>query len=169
LVKLQTSELKEKLDKTEKEYTETVKQTQKDYISIFGVFSAIIISFVGGLSFTTSVMNGINLASRYRIVFIVSLIGYVVINLIHYLVEFLTRISEPFQKSNIIQKHEETTKSNKIKIFFANLRLKRNNLRKVNIILVGILIIDTILFFLDEGAEYFERIIDSIKNIIDMF
>ncbi len=132
--------LNKKLIDTEKEYKDTVKQTQKDYISIFGVFSAIIITFVGGLSFTTSVMDGIDLASPYRIVFIVALIGFVVINMVHYLVHFLWRISG-----------NENNK-NRFIVF-------------INTFFILLMVFDFIVFFLVEKIDFIGYITEILQDL----
>lgn len=85
---------RKKIKKTEKEVNESIKNTLRDYISIFGVFSAIIITFVGGLSFTSSVLESMAIVSKYRLIFVICLLSFTVFNVIYYLMEVILRISK---------------------------------------------------------------------------
>lgn len=58
-----------------------LKSIQKDYIAILSVFSAVVLAFSGGLTFSASVLENISAVSMYRLVFIALLIGIVLLNL----------------------------------------------------------------------------------------
>lgn len=60
---------------------------QKEYITILGIFSSIVLTFVAGIVFSSSVLSNIDKASIYRLVFIMLLIGLVLFNLINFLFE----------------------------------------------------------------------------------
>ena len=53
------------------------KGMEKEYISILGIFASIVLAFVGGLTFSTSVLANIDKASIYRLVIIACIIGIV--------------------------------------------------------------------------------------------
>ena len=60
----------EKLDSTKEEldeYEEKVDNAQKESITILGIFSAVILAFIGGMTFTSSVLSNINSVSIYRL------------------------------------------------------------------------------------------------------
>lgn len=46
-------------------FEERMKDTQKDYIAILGIFAAIVITFTSGITFATSVLNNIHKASIF--------------------------------------------------------------------------------------------------------
>lgn len=65
---------------------------QKDYITILGIFAAIILAFVSGLAFSTSTLNNIDKASIYRLVVVVSLIAIFIVNILNFLFSFIMQI-----------------------------------------------------------------------------
>lgn len=52
-----------------------LENSQKEYISILGIFAAVVLAFTGGIAFTTSALNNIAQASIYRMVGILLIIG----------------------------------------------------------------------------------------------
>lgn len=69
-----------------------IKGIQKEYITILGIFASIVLAFIGGIAFSTSVLQNIHNSSIYRIVFVSSLIGLVVINVLYSLFFYIDRI-----------------------------------------------------------------------------
>lgn len=59
-----------------------LKDSQKEYISILGIFAAVVLAFTGGIAFSTSVLNNIAQASVYRTVFVSLVIGLVLVNVL---------------------------------------------------------------------------------------
>ena len=53
---------KEELD----EYVEKVDNAQKESITILGIFSAVILAFIGGMTFTSSVLSNITDVVNYN-------------------------------------------------------------------------------------------------------
>lgn len=82
-------DFKQELDETRS----SVESTQRDYITIFGVFSAIIITFVGGISFTSSVLESMTSVSMFRLIFIVCLLGLILFNSIYLLISVVLKVS----------------------------------------------------------------------------
>ncbi|PAF41290.1 hypothetical protein [Helicobacter sp. 11S02629-2] len=66
-----------------------VKNTKKEYITILGIFAAIVVTFVGAFAFSTSVLTNIMQASPYRIVFIACLVGLFIVNILDGLYRFI--------------------------------------------------------------------------------
>lgn len=68
---------------------DNLAKQQKEYIAILGIFSSVVLVFAGGVSFTSTVFNGIAKCSVYRLAFAVLLVGIVLVNvflsLFHYL------------------------------------------------------------------------------------
>lgn len=67
---------------------------QREYITILGIFSSIVIAFVSGLVFSSSVLNNIDKVSIYRLTFVVLGIAMVLFNLVNLLLEFLKSINK---------------------------------------------------------------------------
>ena len=67
-----------------------------------------ILAFIGGVTFSTSVFENVHKASPYRIVFISALLGFTVVNAIRMLLKFLLTINS---------KESNKSKSNVLVIF----------------------------------------------------
>ena len=87
--KILTKGLKKTLDETKSE----LKNVQKEYTTILGIFSSVVLTFVGSLIFTSSVLANIHHASVYRLVFVISIIAIVVVDAIMMLIKFLYDIN----------------------------------------------------------------------------
>ena len=78
--------------------TELGKQ-QREYISILGIFAAVVLAFTGGIAFSTSVLNNINTASVYRILVVSLIIGLVLINILFGLFYYVDRLVNGLQEN----------------------------------------------------------------------
>lgn len=56
--------------------------SQKEYITILGIFAAVVLAFTGGIAFSTSVLNNIAQASVYRTIIVSLIVGLVLINVL---------------------------------------------------------------------------------------
>lgn len=70
------------------------KQIQTQYITILGIFASIVMAFVGGLTFSTSVLSHMHEVSIYRLVFVICCIGFLIFNSLFALFGFILRIAE---------------------------------------------------------------------------
>ena len=86
--------MKEEIEESHKE----IKGIQKEYITILGIFAAIMLAFVGGFTFSTSVLNNIGKADTWELIVISLVIGLVFILLISILIEFLREINDKIIK-----------------------------------------------------------------------
>lgn len=68
---------------------EEIKGIEKEYISILGIFAAIILAFVGGITFSSSVLQNIAGISIYRLLMVIDLLALVLINAIYMLIKFI--------------------------------------------------------------------------------
>lgn len=84
---------KQGIEETKADFSEDLSKIQKEYITILGIFASVILAFIGGVTFSTSVFENIHKASPYRIVFISALLGFTVVNAIAILLRFLLRIN----------------------------------------------------------------------------
>lgn len=70
------------------------KKMQNEYITILGIFAAIVLAFTGGMSFTSSVLENLHKSSIYRIIFVSLIIGCILFNLIWLLIDFIRNVNE---------------------------------------------------------------------------
>lgn len=80
--------IEQKIQDVEKQ----LDSSQKDYISILGIFAAVVLAFTGGIAFSTSVLNNIAQASIYRTVLVSLIIGLVLVNTIFGLFYYVNTI-----------------------------------------------------------------------------
>ena len=71
---------------------EETNAVKKEVITVLGIFSAIILAFIGGLTFSTSVFSNLHSASIYRIVLSILLIGLILINILYGLFYYIDRL-----------------------------------------------------------------------------
>lgn len=83
----------EKANESIEETSRNVKNLEKEYITILGIFASIVLAFVGGLTFSTSVLQHINAISVYRLLLVVDLIALVLINVVYILLKFICHIN----------------------------------------------------------------------------
>lgn len=102
------------IEQQEQEITESLEKQQVQYITILGIFASIVLAFVGGLTFSTSVLTNIDKASIYRLIFVMSFIALFIGNILYYLFDFLSRIA---------LKQEENISFTKKPIFYFNLTI----------------------------------------------
>ena len=75
-----------------KDIKNSQKDMQKDYITILGIFAAIILAFTGQFAFSSSILENIGSSTAYRLVLIALIIGLVFFNLIWVLIDFIREI-----------------------------------------------------------------------------
>ena len=97
----------ETLEREKIGFQKEIKGIEKDYITILGIFAAIILTFVGGFTFSTSVLNNISKVNIYDLVLVSLIIGLVFISLIATLMEFLREIN-----NKVIADKNEGNKTN---------------------------------------------------------
>lgn len=77
---------------------EETKGIEKEYITILGIFAAIVLAFVGGITFSSSVLQNINAVSSYRLFMTVDLLGLILINTIYILIKMIFRINYEYEE-----------------------------------------------------------------------
>lgn len=73
-------------------YTE-FKGMEKEYITILGIFSSVVLSFVAGITFSTSVLENMHNVGIYRLVLVILLIAFVLLNTVNLLVRYIFRLN----------------------------------------------------------------------------
>ena len=77
-----------------------IKGIEKEYITILGIFAAIMLAFVGSFTFSTSVLNNIAATNAYTVALIALVIGLVFVILITVLIDFLRDINDKYKDAN---------------------------------------------------------------------
>lgn len=76
------------------EIRENQKKMQSEYVTILGIFASIVLAFTGGMTFSSSVLENLDKASIYRIILVISFLGFIVFNILWMLIHFLRDINE---------------------------------------------------------------------------
>lgn len=82
--------MKDEVQESHKE----IKGIQKEYITILGIFAAIMLAFVGAFTFSTSVLSNLGKADTLELIMVALVIGIVFVLLISILIEFLREIND---------------------------------------------------------------------------
>lgn len=86
------TELEENLEKAQNKHAhfeEELRKAHKSYVTILGIFASIVLTFVAGISFSSSVLQNINAVSVYRLTAVCILIAATLINIIYMLLSFI--------------------------------------------------------------------------------
>ncbi len=73
---------------------------EREYVTILGIFASIVLAFVGGITFTTSVLQNIDKVSVFRLILTVDVIGAVLVNVIYLLISFILKINDKDKEGN---------------------------------------------------------------------
>lgn len=99
--------LEDDLNKNYKKLSEELNKQQTQYITILGIFASIVLTFVGGLAFSTSVLSNIDKANAYRLVFVMAFMALFFGNILYLLFSFLSKISLSKEEKNKEEKDKE--------------------------------------------------------------
>ena len=94
-LKRNVNSLSSGIEKAQKDLGDTrdeLRDSKKEYISILGIFSSVVLTFTAGIAFSTSVLQNIHQASVYRLVLGVLLIAFVLINVIFLLFHYVDKM-----------------------------------------------------------------------------
>lgn len=86
-------EYSKNIDEKYKKLKEKLNKQQTQYITILGIFASIVLAFVGGLVFSTSVLANIDKASIYRLIFVMAFIALFFGNILLALFSFLSDLA----------------------------------------------------------------------------
>jgi hypothetical protein len=79
-----------------KEVEDKVRNSTIQSITVLSIFSGIVMAFSGGVSFIASSMQNINSISKYRLVFVVLLLGMIMFNTIFLLIYMIGKITNTY-------------------------------------------------------------------------
>lgn len=84
--------LRKKLDYLKKEFDDIkndVRGMQKEYISILGIFSAVVLIFVSSLLFTNGAIQNIMEINTLRLILVLDVIAMFLININYFMFKFI--------------------------------------------------------------------------------
>lgn len=76
-----------------KEFEDKLSKVQTDYIAILGIFASVVLAFVGGMAFSTSVLENMKDVSIYRLLIVSFVIGLVFVTVIFLMFYFVGILS----------------------------------------------------------------------------
>lgn len=82
------------IEDTKDNLNKEIKGIQKEYISILGIFAAIMLAFVGSMTFSSSILQNMHQVSMYRLILTIDMISFCFYNLIHLLLKFICHIND---------------------------------------------------------------------------
>ena len=92
-------------------FDEKLESSKVSSITDLSIFSAVILAFSGGITFEAGVFQGISGVSAFRLVFIVSLTGFILFNTIFALLYLVSRIAGKSVESTCKYASKENSKS----------------------------------------------------------
>ncbi|WP_149710765.1 hypothetical protein [Campylobacter concisus] len=101
-----------------------LKDIQREYITILGIFASIIIAFVATLSFSTSVLQNIDKPNTFKLVAIICFLSIFIVNILNLLFNFIREIhfgKEENKKEGKEEKEKGKREKNKDKKSFVGL------------------------------------------------
>lgn len=98
--KITDAGISKSLEKESEGINTKLKGLEKEYITILGIFAAIMLAFVGGFTFSTSVLNNIGETNIFELAIIALIIGLIFVGLISILLNFLREINDKLAPKN---------------------------------------------------------------------
>lgn len=86
-------DLKTESERQSQENKESQRKMQNEYITILGIFAAIVLAFTGGMTFSSSVLENLHKSSIYRIIGVSLVLGFILYNLVWLLIDFIRSIN----------------------------------------------------------------------------
>lgn len=115
-----------------------IKYMEREYISILGIFSGVILAFIGNLVLTTSVLANMKDVSIYRLITVIILIMMLLLNSLYYMFRFILKINKSEEQFG-------------------------DKIIKINLLLLAILFLTFLAWFI--GVEQIE-IREKLKNLL---
>ena len=81
------------IDEAKENLERQMKGIEKEYITILGIFASVVLAFVGGMTFSTSVLQNMAVVSIYRLFLTIDFLAFIFINAIYVLMEFIFTIN----------------------------------------------------------------------------
>lgn len=88
------NQISDGIKSTKTDLKNEIKHMEREYISILGIFSGVILAFIGNLVLTTSVLANMKDVSIYRLIAVIILIMMLLLNSLYYMFRFILKINE---------------------------------------------------------------------------
>ena len=98
-LKESVSDANESINSSVDEAFNEIEKIQKEYVAILGIFASIVLTFTGGIAFSTSVFENMHLVSVYRMIVATLLIGIIFTNVIYGMFYYINKIVQKTQES----------------------------------------------------------------------
>lgn len=143
------------LSKVTNKLNQQAKDNQNSSITMFTIFSAVILAFSGGISFSSGVFEGLRSVSPCRITFICCLTGFVIFNTIFMLLYVVSKLIDKdigtrCKYSTLGSKRDycENCRNERIPSFWCKLYYRYPYVLVVNFILIGIMLATFLIWIL---------------------
>ena len=90
----ETQKETQKLSKELSKLSSELEKSKTQYITILGIFAAVVMTFAGGLNFSSSVLANIDKAGIFKLLATASLIAMLIVNLMYFLMNFLRNMGD---------------------------------------------------------------------------
>lgn len=90
---IELNETNNSIEEKNKQSAEEIKSIKKEFVTLIGIFSSIVLAFFGKMVFTTSVLENVKNNNIFILISITSLIGYILVNMLYILISFISEIS----------------------------------------------------------------------------
>lgn len=89
-----------------KEMQTSLKNVNREHTTILGIFTAIVMTFVGSIAFSTKVLEAIASVNIFKLLLVIEFIGFILFNIISKLIEIITKDNQEHSKNvNNINKY----------------------------------------------------------------
>ncbi len=134
-------DLADKVRKSVRKATQKIDRSQQEYIAILGIFSAVVLTFIGGMAFTTSVLQNIHQVSIYRLVLAICLIGLVLCNAFYLLFSSIRKLMIYTVEDGEIKQEDRSAKG------FSGLKKRWSIIWWTNLVLIAMMALVTLAWF----------------------
>ncbi len=85
--------LQRQIEEIEQRFQKDLKNVEREYITILGIFASIVIAFFGEFAFSSSVLSNMSGVGIWRLLVVIDLLAFVLTNIIYLLVSFILKIN----------------------------------------------------------------------------
>ena len=81
------------IEEIKSSFSKEIKKIERDYITILGIFTSIVLVFIGEFSFSSAVLTNISDVSIYRLLLIIDALALIMINIVAFLVKMILKVN----------------------------------------------------------------------------
>lgn len=91
-IQLEVEKINKKAKQARREIRQSTQEATKSFITILGIFASIIIAFVSGISFSSSILSNIDKTNILKLLIVISFIAMFITNILNFLFYFIKTI-----------------------------------------------------------------------------